>query len=380
MLNNDYEEFFEKIKSFKEKQAEQKNQGLNDYNMVNVVRRENQEVGMHSNVIYSLIDPFGLHYKDDLFLNLFIKHVLKIDDFGTVYEVCKEESTKDNKRIDFTIKSDKYFIGIEMKIDASDSPAQLYDYYEDLMGKAKKNNIDEKHVKIYYLTKFGTNPASYSLEKYETNSTVPSLEKLEEYKKISFEEHILAWINACQKEVKDTVNLNEALNNYRTIVEKITGKYKSNIKQIEEFMREDEKIFKMAQKFYHDNSKWEKLSALNDLEKETYYSYEKAREQIIDNFFKDELKEYLEEHLEKEWKIESTMNHNDYKYKITITNSTKEVIFASKGYSTNHDYIEINKTEKLSKYRYRNATKSINDFYKDNGSEAKKYYFEFLNS
>jgi len=368
MLKNDYEELFEKIKSFKEKQAEQKNQGLNDYNMVNVVRRENQEVGMHSNVIYSLIYPFGLHYKDDLFLNLFIKHVLKIDDFGTVYEVCKEESTKDNKRIDFTIKSDKYFIGIEMKIDASDSLGQLYDYYEDLMGKAKKNNIDEKHVQIYYLTKFGTKPADCSLG------------ELKEYKKISFKEHILAWINACQKEVKDTVNLNEAFNNYRTIVEKITGKYKSNIKQIEKFMREDEKIFKMAQEFYHDNSAWEKLSALNDLEKETYYSYEKAREQITDNFFKDELKKYLEEHLGKEWKIESAMNHNDYKYKITITNGTKEVIFASKGYSTNHDYIKINKKENPSKYRYRNATKSINHFYKDNGSEAKKYYFEFLNS
>ncbi|WP_082287489.1 PD-(D/E)XK nuclease family protein [Moritella viscosa] len=54
------------------KQEQQKLRGLNDYNMVNVVRKANQEVGMHSNVLYSLLDPNGLHYQNDLFLSLFI--------------------------------------------------------------------------------------------------------------------------------------------------------------------------------------------------------------------------------------------------------------------------------------------------------------------
>jgi hypothetical protein len=54
--------------------------------MVNVVRKENAEVGMHSNVIYSLIDPNGLHYQDDLFLKIFITIVLgeKIENFGNI--------------------------------------------------------------------------------------------------------------------------------------------------------------------------------------------------------------------------------------------------------------------------------------------------------
>ena len=41
--------------------------------MVNIVRKENAEVGMHSNVIYSLIDPNGLHYQDDLFYKYLLK-------------------------------------------------------------------------------------------------------------------------------------------------------------------------------------------------------------------------------------------------------------------------------------------------------------------
>ena len=114
--------------------------------MVNVVRKENAEVGMHSNVIYSLIDPNGQHYRGDLFLKLFIKYVLadeeiKIDDFGEIISVKAEESTFGNRRIDFTIKSSNYYIGIEMKIDANDLKDQLSHYEKDLLLKAKNDKV-----------------------------------------------------------------------------------------------------------------------------------------------------------------------------------------------------------------------------------------------
>ena len=112
MLDENYINFFEELKRFNEKQKKQKQRGLNDYNMVNVVRKENAEVGMHSNVIYSLIDPNGLHYQDDLFLQIFIKDVLEIHDFGDILSVNAEESTNENRRVDFTIKSSNYYIGI----------------------------------------------------------------------------------------------------------------------------------------------------------------------------------------------------------------------------------------------------------------------------
>ena len=231
MLDEKYINFFEKIKLFKEEQKKQKQRGLNDYNMVNVVRKENAEVGMHSNVIYSLIDPNGLHYQDELFLQIFIKDVLEIDDFGDILSVQAEESTNENRRVDFTIKSSNYYIGIEMKVDAVDLENQISHYYEDLKEKASKDLNQE--VIIYYLTKNAKDASFHSHREIE-------------YRKISFEKHILNWIENCQKEVRNITNLNEAFENYKDIVKKITNKYKGRVMLLEDELLKNEKYYELA--------------------------------------------------------------------------------------------------------------------------------------
>ncbi|WP_368030756.1 PD-(D/E)XK nuclease family protein [Arcobacter sp. s6] len=232
MSDEKYINFFEKIKLFKEEQKKQKQRGLNDYNMVNIVRKENAEVGMHSNVIYSLIDPNGLHYQDDLFLKIFIKDVLEINDFGDILSVQAEESTNENRRVDFTIKSSNYYVGIEMKIDAADLENQISHYYEDLIEKALKDS--NQKVKIYYLTKNGKDASFHS----HNNKVTPV--------KISFEKHILQWIENCQKEVKNITNLNEAFENYKDIVKKITNKYKGRVMLLEDELLKNEKYYELA--------------------------------------------------------------------------------------------------------------------------------------
>jgi hypothetical protein len=60
MATEEYENYkplFSCINDTLIKQEAQKRRGLNDYNMVNVVRKASHEVGMHSNVIYSLLNP-----------------------------------------------------------------------------------------------------------------------------------------------------------------------------------------------------------------------------------------------------------------------------------------------------------------------------------
>ena len=231
MLDEKYINFFEKIKLFKEEQKKQKQRGLNDYNMVNVVRKENAEVGMHSNIIYSLIDPNGLHYQDELFLQIFIKGVLEINNFGDILSVQAEESTNENRRVDFTIKSSNYYIGIEMKIDAVDLENQISHYYDDLKEKASKDLNQE--VIIYYLTKNGKDASFHSHREIE-------------YRKISFEKHILQWIENCQKEVRNITNLNEAFENYKDIIKKITNNYEGRIKLLENELSNNEKYYELA--------------------------------------------------------------------------------------------------------------------------------------
>ena len=253
MLDEKYINFFEKIRLFKEEQKKQKQRGLNDYNMVNVVIKENAEVGMHSNVIYSLINPQGLHYQDDLFLNKFITIVLgeKIENFGSILSVQAEELTFENRRIDFTIKSTNYYIGIEMKIDANDLNNQIKDYEVDLITKAKNENIE--NVVIYYLTKDGKEAAQHSCKDVT-------------YKRISFENHILNWIENCQKEVRNITNLNEAFENYKDIVKKITNKYEGRVMSLKNELLKNEEYFELAKQISEafQEAKNEKLCKLKN--------------------------------------------------------------------------------------------------------------------
>ena len=374
---NEYAEFFIKIKEFKEGQNKQKQRGLNDYNMVNVVRKETHEVGMHSNVIYSLIDPHGLHYQGDLFLNLFIENIInpQIDnfiDFGYITEVNKEEYTKENKRIDFTIKSDKYFIGIEMKIDHHDSKYQLSGYYKDLVDKAKEENIDKENVIIFYLTKFGAKADDISIDIKDSDERI-------KYKRISFENDILHWIDNCQEKVRNITNLNEAFNNYRDIVEKITGKYKSNIDTLDKLFVEKENLFLEAQKFHTEIEHKKYYLRITVLEREVFDYYRITRAKIANNFFQYELVKHLKKNLDNCYIIHSEFNTDDYKYKIIISNNTNKIIFSSKAYGTNDDYYVIkNNLNKVTKYRYRYSEKSINAYFLDNGKKAKEYYLKII--
>jgi hypothetical protein len=257
--------FIQRIISFKDEQKKQKLNGVNDYNMLNIVRSEFSEVGMHSNVIYSLLNPDGLHYQGDLFLKLFIKNVLKIEDFGTILFVEAEEATNKNRRIDFTIKSDKYYIGIEMKINASDLDEQISHYYDDLQKKAI-NGLNQKVI-LYYLTIDGKDANSYSHKNIK-------------YEKISFKTHILDWIEKCQKEIIDIPNLFYSLENYKNIVKKITNQFKSNIQTFDEFFTKDfENLINFTKN--HD----ELIKNINYIE-ELNSGYEKALDTIYSRYAK----------------------------------------------------------------------------------------------
>jgi len=268
-----HKEFFDFIKDILEKQQAQKSRGMNDYNMVNVVRDEYSEVGMHSNIIYSLLDSNGLHFQDDLFLNLFVEKVLgfKLKDFGKIFEVQVEEETDEKRRVDFTIKSENYFVGIEMKVNAGDLDNQIFDYYNYLEDKSNK-----KEVIIYYLTKEGNDASEDS-------------KKDVKIKKISFKDDILNWIDACQNEVKHITNLNVALENYKNIVEKITNKYKGNLMRLADKLKENKKKYQMA--LYVK----EELTIM--------------REESVNEFFQ-EIKANLEKKLGHEWEVELDENLN----------------------------------------------------------------------
>lgn len=246
--------------SFYKKEVEtKKKNGINNFNPILVLRKKGEEVGLHSQFIYSLIDPNAEHYQDTLFLDLFIKDVLGLDDFGTISSVEREYIIDEQRRIDFVIQSDRYKIAIEMKIYAVDQKNQISDYLKDMQSKIETDEDNE--AQVYYLTLYGKKASQNSHNNVD-------------YKRVSFQKHILNWLNSCQNEIKNNTNLKniyEAIEQYKIVVEKLTNQYKDKIMDFSQTLenKEDKKtLFELGQNIH------------------------KYQGEILDKFF-EELKEIL---------------------------------------------------------------------------------------
>jgi len=257
-----YTNFFEEVGKFKKEQEKQKQRGLNDYNVMTAIRKSHAEVGMHSNFIHSLLNINGLHYQGDLFAKLFVEHALLYEDFGKIKEVQMEEDA-DGRRIDFTIKSDKFYIGIEMKIYAGDQPNQISDYYNDLTIKANKDK--NQIVEIFYLTLDGKEASPESC-----NNT--------KYNKMSFEWDILNWLEASKKEVQNITNLNNAIGYYTDVVKQLTNKYESPINKYKDFFL-NQKNYELYEKFEDE------ISKQFDYADEIKSGYEDAKQKLYNDYF-----------------------------------------------------------------------------------------------
>ena len=270
------EELKKQLQEFTNIRDQQKSRGLNDYNVMTAIRKAHSEVGMHSNFIYSLLEIEGNHYQGDLFAKLFIEHTLlyALKDFGKIQEIQMEEDA-DGRRIDFTIKSDNYYIGIEMKIYAEDQPNQIADYFKDLTQKAQKDK--NQTVEIYYLTLDGKEASNNSCQ--DTR-----------YKIISFEKHILNWLEASKKEVSNITNLNNAIGYYTDVVKQLTNKYQSPINRYEDFFLNQE-IYECYEK--NQNTILKDLKDSVEIKK----AFKNTKQKLYDDFYKNLLKPILENNI-----------------------------------------------------------------------------------
>jgi hypothetical protein len=205
-------------------------QGEN-FNIFSILRMERKEVETHSRFIYELLNPKGKHGQKDIFLKSFAKNVLGSDVHNTAFNPKREDSTSDNKRIDFTLETEKNIFGIEMKIDAEDSKNQLFDYHEELTTRDKNQD-----VKLFYLTLNGKEASEKSLGKLSK----------EEYRCISFKTEILNWINDCIAQSAEKSVLREALIQYKILIKKLTGQNTNMNTKIAELIGETTENFKSA--------------------------------------------------------------------------------------------------------------------------------------
>ena len=222
------------IKALNEKYEDIERVHGDGFNIFSILGMERNEVETHSKFIYELLNPKGIHKQGNKFLNIFIEHVLSLaTNSGKFIQVQREDITKyikENRRIDFTIETSQYQIGIEMKIDASDQNKQLKDYHYELGKRANQ----EQDIALFYLTLNGYDASDESKIDLKIG---------QDYKLISFENEILKWIDLCIEKSATISTLREGLIQYRNLIRKMTNKLSINMEnEMENIIKDSEDI------------------------------------------------------------------------------------------------------------------------------------------
>jgi hypothetical protein len=175
------------------------------FNLFTITRIERAEVNTHSAMIAELLSPEGRHGQGVHFLELFLStmdfaHECSLNEA----RVQKEQTFAGYGRVDVVIHLRDHLILIENKIDALDGNQQLKRY--DDIGKASG-----KKWQLWYLTKKGTDAQASS------HCDVS-------YRRLSYQEHILDWLERCISSSSETPALQHALIQYKNLVQKITGR------------------------------------------------------------------------------------------------------------------------------------------------------------
>lgn len=223
------EELLQQTRTIRERHRKERRKTAEDFNIFTILRCEREEVGTHSRFLYELLSPRGRHERGDEFLKLFVKDVVGLD-YCPGSSVTREDPTEFKRRIDLTISSDQYLIGIEIKILAGDQPSQLYDYHREL----ELRHSQGQETRLLYLTPRGKDPVNGSLKEAGSESVLSRAD----YATISFAENVNGWLSKCIKLSENTPTLQQAICQYQLIVQKISKTRRGSLMEVENILLE----------------------------------------------------------------------------------------------------------------------------------------------
>lgn len=134
------------------------------FNIFTVLHKGNDEVKLHSQFLYTLLNPEGSHNKKNEFLRFFLD-ILEIENFD--YDAVKVY--KEYRNIDILIRNTRQAVIIENKIWADDTEKQIEGYYDII------NKEGIKDIRLIYLSPQGREPSEYSLGRLKND---PNIDKI----------------------------------------------------------------------------------------------------------------------------------------------------------------------------------------------------------
>jgi hypothetical protein len=208
------------------------------FNVFTTLLSAHDEVRLHTRFLHELLNPEGTHDCGDLFLKLFFetlqKHkALEHDDsvseeeWGHYDQSClwigKEVSTNQGQ-LDLLLEFDSHLLVIENKIWAGEQDRQLARYIDYLESQNKQS-------RALYLTLDGRAATTHENKAYL---------------RISYKEHIMAWLERCLHSTYNIVPINQVLIQYRNVVKQLIGQTMEieTMQMIKEFIRQNPLILK----------------------------------------------------------------------------------------------------------------------------------------
>lgn len=257
-----YQEFFNEFekayKEYENKVKERRARGIHDYNVFDVL--EAKEV-KHSKFIASLLDPKGLHYQGDLFLNKFIE-VCGIDDFGL--DTLNSQVYREYKNIDIYITDGNKHIIIENKLWTGDHNEQVARYIKTIIDEQNKDELSEiyERILVLYLTPFDTEIKSLGGIDEVGKDYLKLGQNQVAFRYISYENEILKWLNKVKIEIVNLTDLNVIITQYEKAIKNLInkGEKMENNLIIEQIKRNYELCINIHNKF--ENAK---INLLNEL-------------------------------------------------------------------------------------------------------------------
>ena len=209
------------LKEDDEKAAKDTGKNFNVFSVLGVERKEVR----HSAFLKDLLDPKGTHSQGAVFLEHFLKLPPLLEKLPRLFyenlgefQVTKEQYAPYSGdeygrygRIDIFLKKRDACIIIENKIDKSLDPGQLNKYY-----KYARGYFEDRQIGLIYLTPDGKKPSEESLAGQESLDADRVI-------CISYESHLVEWLEDCLKKVVGIARLHEILLQYQEITEKPTG-------------------------------------------------------------------------------------------------------------------------------------------------------------
>ena len=281
--------FLQRFREFNAEIEARKKRGQNDFNPLLCVQKLDDEVNMHSGFLYALLNPYGEHYQDDLFLKLFVKSIGLQEWFGST---SGAEVYKEKKRIDIHITNGNKHIIIENKINAGDQDRQIERYIEaiaevdssdGLESNERESSVEYENIAVVYLAPHIKEPEVKSLGKWKIQGEflVDDDNNQVGFKAISYDNEMIDWLDSALNEAGGISNLRMAIKCYADVVKRLTGQ-KENTMDLHAFFNKkgNEQFLDIALK----------LVARQD---EVLRAHIKAIIKAIEKIIKNDYKEYV---------------------------------------------------------------------------------------